>query len=115
MKYTLFLYNDELAYAEMPPEAFQASLAAYQAYTQALQDAGVFVATDWLAPSATATTVSLRDGERRVQDGAYADTREQLGGYYVIEVPDLDAALHWAARCPSAAYGTIEIRPSAMG
>lgn len=115
MKYTLFLYNDESSFAHMPPEAMQQVQAAFHAYTQSLQAAGVLVTTDWLKPSATATTLTLRGGARQVQDGPYADTKEQLGGYYVIDVPDLDAALAWAGKCPSAAHGLIELRPSMMG
>ena len=102
MKYTLFLYNDETAIAQLPAAAMAPVKAAFEAYTQALRDAGVFVATDWLAPSGTATVLTLREGERRVQDGPYAATKEQLGGFYVIDVPDLDEALRWAERCPAA-------------
>jgi hypothetical protein len=115
MKYTLFLYADEAARAQIRAEALPQMKAAYEAYTQALIDAGVFVATDWLQPSLTATTLSLASGARRVQDGPYASTKEQLGGLYVINVDSLDAALQWAERCPAARYGSIEVRPSAMG
>ena len=115
MKYTLFLYNDESGFAHVPPAVMQQVQAAFQAYTQALMDAGVFVTADWLKPSTTGTTITLRDGGRRIQDGPYADTKEQLGGFYVIDVPDLDTALHWAERCPAAQHGVIEVRPSAMG
>jgi len=115
MKYTLFLYGDESAMAGLSAEARQQTLAAYQAYTKALKEAGVFVATDWLKPSTAATTLTVRDGGRRVQDGPYADTKEQLGGFYMIEVAGLDAALDWAGRCPAASYGIVEVRPSNMG
>lgn len=115
MKYTLFLYNDESSFARTPPEVMQQVQAAYQAYTQSLAQAGVLVAADWLKPSATATTLTLRGGSRQVQDGPYADSKEQLGGYYVIDVPDLDAALAWAEKCPAAAHGIVELRPSMMG
>ena len=116
MKYTLFLYNDEARLATMPKEAFPAFKAAFESYTQSLVDAGVFVATDWLSPSSSATVLTLRDGARRVQDGPYAATKEQLGGFYIIVVANLDAALHWAERCPAAAVGgLVEIRPSRMG
>jgi hypothetical protein len=115
MKYTLFLYSDEAARAQMPAEAMPQMQAAFEAYTQALIDAGVFVTTDWLQPSLTATTLSLASGTRRVQDGPYAATKEQLGGFYVINVGSLDAALQWAERCPAARFGYIEVRPSAMG
>jgi hypothetical protein len=115
MKYTLFLYSDESAFGSMPPEAMAQMLSAFKAYTQALIEAGVFVATDWLKPSFTATTITLKDGERRVQDGPFSSTKEQIGGYYVIDVDNLDAALDWAARCPAAQGGTVEVRPTAMG
>ena len=114
MRYTLFLYNDETAFTEPTPEEMQEQLQVFGAYIGALQQAGVFVDTDWLQPSATATKLTLKDGGRRVQDGPYAGTKEQLGGYFVIDVADLDAALDWAEKCPSAHYGWIEIRPSAM-
>lgn len=115
MKYSLFLYGDEAQLAKMPAEAAQGMLAAYTAYIEALQKAGVFVATDWLKPSQTATTITLRDGARRVQDGPYAATKEQLGGFFVIDVPNLDAALAWAEKCPAARFGIVEVRPSNMG
>ncbi|MEM9270195.1 MAG: YciI family protein, partial [Pseudomonadota bacterium] len=81
----------------------------------ALQEAGVFVDTDWLHPADTATTVTLKDGENRVQDGPFAETKETLGGFFAIDVPDLDAALAWAMKCPAAKHGKVEIRASAMG
>jgi hypothetical protein len=114
MRYTLFLYGNESAFAAMPPQALVQVKAAFEGYTQALKDAGVFVTTDWLKPSGTATMLSMKDGARVVQDGAYADTKEQLGGFYVIEVANLDEALNWAEKCPAVRNGKIEIRPSAM-
>ena len=115
MRYTLFLYNDEAAMQHAPPEAMQEVMAAFGAYTEALKAAGVLVAADWLKPSLAATTVTLRGGGRRVEDGPYANTKEQLGGYYVIDVADLDAAIAWAEKCPSAAHGVVELRPSMQG
>ena len=112
MRYTLFLYSDENGMADIPPEQMEQTLSLYMAYTQQLRDAGVFVDTDWLQASATGTTVTLKDGEKRVQDGPYADTKEQLGGVYVIDVPDLDAAMKWAEKCPAAHHGIVEIRAS---
>ena len=88
---------------------------AHEAYTQSLKAAGVFVTTEWLRPSSTATMLSVRDGARHIQDGPYAASKEQLGGFYVIDVANLDEALRWAERCPSASRGLIELRPSAMG
>lgn len=84
---------------------------AWGAYTQALIDAGVMRGGNALKPSFTASTVRVRDGQRDVQDGPYADTKEQLGGYFLIEVPDLDEALAWAARNPAASTGAVEVRP----
>jgi len=114
MRYTLFLYNDESGQADVTPEQMQQSLAAFGQYIGAMKDAKVLIDTDWLQPSMTGTTITLRDGSRKVQDGPYADTKEQLGGYFVIDVPDLDAALAWAEKSPTASYGIIEVRPSAM-
>ena len=84
---------------------------AWSAYTKAMMDAGVMRGGNALKPGATATTVRLRGGRRDVQDGPYADSKEELGGYYIIDVPDLDAALQWAARNPAAALGAVEVRP----
>ena len=85
--------------------------AAYAAYTEAMSKAGVLRGGDRLRPTAEATTVRVTNGKTEVLDGPYADTKEQLGGYYLIDVPDLDAALSWAARCPGASNGTMEVRP----
>ena len=86
-------------------------MGAYRAYTEAMKQAGAFVAGDALQPSDTATVVRVRDGRTQVLDGPYAEAKEQLAGYYLIEAKDLDAALEWAARCPGAAWGTMEVRP----
>ncbi|MEM7544055.1 MAG: YciI family protein [Pseudomonadota bacterium] len=114
MRYTLLLYREESVVDTASAEDDREYLAAFGAYIGALKEAGVFIETDWLQPAPTATVITLKDGERRVQDGPYADTREQLGGYFAIDVPDLDAALAWAEKCPAARYGLIEVRPSAM-
>ena len=84
---------------------------AWSAYTKAMIDAGVMRSGNALEPSFTATTLRLRDGRLDVHDGPYADSKEELGGYYIIDVPDLDVALQWAARNPAAAYGAVEVRP----
>ena len=84
---------------------------AYAAYTEAMQKAGVMVGGDRLRPTSSATTVRIADGKTQVLDGPYAETKEQLGGYYIIDVPDLDAAISWAARCPGASHGAVEVRP----
>jgi hypothetical protein len=86
-------------------------MAAYTAYTEALQKAAVLRSVNRLAPASAATTLRIENGKTQVLDGPFADTKEQLGGYYLIEVPDLDAALAWAARCPGAAHGVVEVRP----
>jgi hypothetical protein len=85
--------------------------AAYEAYTEAMKKAGVLRGGERLRPSSDATTVRVKDDKSQVLNGPYAETREQLGGYYMIEAADLDAALGWAARCPAAAHGAIEVRP----
>lgn len=84
---------------------------AWGAYTQALVAAGVMRGGNALKPTFSATTVRVRDGQRNVQDGPYADTKENLGGYYIIDVPDLDTALEWAAKNPAATSGAVEVRP----
>ena len=114
MRYTFLLYSNPADFADMTPEDWGEMKQAYGAYIGALQKAGVFVDTDWLHPAETATTLTLKDGEARVQDGPFAETRESLGGYFVVDVPDLDVALHWAKSCPAAQSGKVEIRASAM-
>jgi hypothetical protein len=88
-----------------------ADMDAWSAYTKAMLDAGVMRGGNALEPGGSATTVRLRDGRRDVHDGPFADSKDELGGYYIIDVPDLDAALQWAARNPAAAYGAVEVRP----
>src|SRR5262249_27798437 len=85
--------------------------AAYTAYMEAMKKAGVVRGGERLRPTSDATTVRVKNGKTEVLDGPYAETKEQLGGYFVIDVPDLDAALSWAARCPGAATGPMEVRP----
>ena len=114
MKYTFLLYSNPADFADMGPDDWAEMKQVYGAYIGALQEAGIFVSTDWLHPADTATTISVKDGEKRVQDGPFADTKETLGGYFVIDVPDLDAALAWAEKCPAAHAGKVEIRASAM-
>lgn len=114
MRYTFFLYSDEKASADSTPEQIEQGMKMFGQYIGALKQAGVLVDTDWLQPSSTATTLTLKDGTKKIQDGPYADTKEQLGGTFVIEVPDLDAAMAWAEKCPAAHYGYVEIRASAM-
>ncbi len=111
MQYMLLIFGNEAGMqAASKAEAGQ-MMAAYGAYTEAMKKAGIMVGGDRLQPSAAATTVRVADGKTKVLNGPYAETKEQLGGYYIIDVPDLDAALSWAARCPGAGHGTIEVRP----
>jgi hypothetical protein len=111
MKYMLLIYSNESEWQPLPKTELDERLAAYQAYTQALTQSGVVVASDRLRPASSATTVRVASSKTNVMNGPYAETREQLGGFYMIDVPDLDAALSWAARCPGASYGAIEVRP----
>lgn len=111
MQYLLMIYFDEAEAAKVPPDQMQKMMPAYAAYTEAMQKAGVLLAGDRLRPTNAATTVRMRDDKPQILDGPYADTKEQLGGYFKIEAPDLDAAITWAARCPGASHGTIEVRP----
>lgn len=111
MQYMLLIYGDEGQENALTEAQMSEMIGAYNAYTQALQTAGVLVGGERLQPVAAATTVRVKSGKTEVLNGPYAETREQLGGYYTVEVPDLDAALGWAARCPGASHGTVEVRP----
>lgn len=111
MQYMLLIYGDESAMQAATAAQAGEMMAAYGAYTEALRKAGILVSSDRLKPTAAATTVRLSAGKTEVLNGPYAETREQLGGYYLIDVPDLDAALSWAARCPGASHGALEVRP----
>ncbi|RRQ28342.1 YciI family protein [Rhodococcus sp. Eu-32] len=113
MRYALLLNNAEPADGEIPEEAIAQMQQAFGAYGAALQAAGVLVAAEVLTNTAATTTVTLRNGTVQIQDGPFADTKEALGGVFVIDVPDLDAALMWAERCPGAQYGVIEVRAAA--
>jgi hypothetical protein len=111
MQYMILIYDDERTWGSMQDATRDEMLAAYFAYSKEMKDAGVMRAGDALQPTATATTVRLRQGKRLVTDGPFAETKEQLGGYYLIECKDIDEATKWAAKCPSAAIGSIEVRP----
>ena len=111
MRYMLMIHTDEVAYGSRPAEDVGVGNAAYTAYTEALKRAGAWLGGERLRPTDAATTVRLRDGRTEVLDGPYADTKEQFGGYYMIEAPDLDSAIAWATRCPGASHGTVELRP----
>jgi len=111
MQYLLLLYSNEHGWDSLTPAQQQQGAAAYKAYTEALQKSGALKGSNRLQPTSTATTVRNENGKAQVLDGPYADSKEQLGGYYLIEAPDLDAAIAWANRCPGASHGTIEVRP----
>jgi hypothetical protein len=111
MQYMLLIYGDEKDWMAMPEAKMKEMYAAYGAFTKELMDSGAMKAGSELAPIANASTVRVRNGKTVTTDGPFAETKEQLGGYYVIDVPDLDAAIKWAAKIPSAPFGAIEIRP----
>jgi hypothetical protein len=111
MKYVLTIYGDESSWADMTEEEGAREMAAYEAFGRELSEAGAFLGGEGLQPTATATTVRVRDGEPMLTDGPFAETREQLGGFYLIEAGDLDAAIRWAAKIPGAAKGSVEVRP----
>jgi hypothetical protein len=111
MQYLLLIYSNEAAMQSASEAEMGQAMAAYGAYTEAMSKAGVMVGANRLRPVSTATTVRTSGGKTQVLDGPYAETKEQLGGYYLIDVPDLDTALSWAERCPGSAMGTIEVRP----
>lgn len=111
MEYLLLIHSDPSGFQALPEAAQRQAEAAYRAYTEALSQAGVLRGSNRLRPSAASTVVRVREGKTQVLNGPFADTREELGGYFLIEAPDLDAALAWAARCPGASHGTMEVRP----
>ena len=111
MQYLLMIHGNEAAMQQARQEDMAGMMAAYGAYTQAMKEAGVYKGGERLHPSSTATVVRMQNGKTSVLNGPYAEVKEQLGGYYVIEAPDLDAAIGWAARCPGAQFGAIEVRP----
>ncbi len=111
MQYVLMLYVDPNGWTTLSQAQHEQGAAAYTAYTQALKKAGALVGANRLQPTTVATTVREANGKTQVLDGPYAESKEQLGGYYLIDVPDLDAALSWAARCPAVNHGVVEVRP----
>ena len=110
MQYLLMLYVREGEWKNMTPSEQERGMAAYTAFTDALTKAGALKQSGRLQPSSSATRVRIVDGKSQVLDGPYVDSREQVGGFYLIEVKDLDAALAWAARCPAASHGVVEVR-----
>jgi hypothetical protein len=111
MKYLLTIYADESRYSSMTPADSAAMMEAYGTFGADAQAAGVLLGGEGLQPTATATTVRVRDGETLLTDGPFAETREQLGGYYLLDCADLDEANRWAARIPDANGGAVEVRP----
>jgi hypothetical protein len=115
MQFALLVYESPESFASRTKDLPDTDpyLGAWRAYHKALVEAGIFVGGDPLEVPATGTTVRLQEGKRRVQDGPFADTKEQLGGFTILELPSLDAALEWASRCPAASAGAVEVRPLA--
>jgi hypothetical protein len=111
MQYLLMLYRPESHWGTMTRAEQEQTMGAYQSFTEALRQADVLRASNRLQPVASATTVRIANGKPQVLDGPFVDSKEQLGGYYLIDVPNLDAAIAWAGRCPGASHGTIEVRP----
>lgn len=112
MRYTLLLHYPEMA-GELDDETMRAGQEAFDSYAATLHAAGVLVAAEVLQESHASTTVRMVDGALRVQDGPFADSKDQLGGTVVVDVADLDAALEWAARAPNVTWGAVEVRPGA--
>jgi hypothetical protein len=111
MQYLLMVYVNEAGWPKLSKAEQEQGIAAYGAYTEALNKAGVLKGSNRLQPVSAATTVRLNNGKPQVLDGPYVDSKEQVGGYYLIDVPDLDSAISWASRCPGASHGVVEVRP----
>ena len=111
MQYILMIHGNEAAMQSAPKAQMEQMMAAYRAYAEALVSAGVMRGGERLQPSSAATVVRANGGKTQVLNGPYAEIKEQLGGYYIIDVADLDAAIAWAAKCPGASHGAIEVRP----
>jgi len=111
MQFALLIFESPDAFKKRKADENDPYLGAWRAYYKALVEAGIYVGGSPLQPPETGTTVRLKEGKRRVQDGPFADTKEQLGGFTILELPSLDAALEWAARCPAASIGAVEVRP----
>jgi hypothetical protein len=111
MKYMLMAYVNEAGWPKMTKAEQEQGMAAYMAYGEAMTKAGVLLGSNRLQPSSTATTVRAANGKSQVLDGPYVDSKEQLGGYFLIDVADLDAAISWASRCPATGHGVVEVRP----
>lgn len=111
MKYLLLIYTQEQVDMQATPEEQEANMGQYFAFSNSVREANVMVGGEALQPTATATTVRVRDDKTLVSDGPFAETKEQLGGYYLLDCDNLDEALEWAAKIPGAQHGSIEVRP----
>ena len=111
MQYMLLIYGDESSWDSRSDQERGQIFQAYGAFTEELRQSGSMVAGDALQPTQTATTVRVQDGETLTTDGPFAETKEQLGGYYLIEADSLDEAIEWAAKVPGARHGSVEVRP----
>ena len=114
MQYMLLIYGSDDAWASQSPDDMAREMGAYMAYSEALAKAGKMVRGDELQPSVTARSVTVRGGAEHVADGPYVDTKEQLGGYYLIEADSEEDAIAWAKKCPGARHGGVEVRPVVM-
>jgi len=115
MKYILLDYVNEAGWPKLTRAEQEHWLGAYKAYMEAMANAGVLKGGNGLRPTSSATTVRVANGKTQVLDGPYADSKEQLGGFHIIDVADLDAAIAWAARSPTAPHGVVEVRPVREG
>ena len=111
MKYLCMIYDDENVWATMPKAESDAMMGEYFAFTEGIRESGQYLAGEALQPVSTATTVRIRNGKLSTTDGPFAETKEQLGGFYILKCKDLDEAIHWASKIPGALKGTIEVRP----
>jgi hypothetical protein len=111
MKYLLTIYADEKDFVSATPEQIQQTTDAYNAFTQEVKDKGIFLSGEGLEPTSSATTVRVRNGETLTTDGPFAETKEQMNGFYLLECNDLDEAIEWAGKIPGAVQGSVEVRP----
>jgi hypothetical protein len=111
VKYLCTIYGDETQWGSATPDQISAVMQAYEAFGREVSEAGAFIAGEGLEPTSAATTVRVRDGERLLSDGPFAETKEQLGGFYLLECASLDEAIEWASKIPAASSGSVEVRP----
>jgi len=111
MQYLMMLYADEAGFAKVPPDQLQGVMAAFNAFTEEVKSKGMYVGSNRLRPVSSATSVQVRDGKTLTTDGPFAETKEQLAGYFLVDCKDLDEAIDIASRIPGAQDGSIEVRP----